>query len=183
VIFNRIQEIMTSLNREENFATFIAEKTDYYLAKWDIFDNSNEKVSWNWAAFFFSAYWMMYRKMYAPAITVFVGIRIAKYMVALGGGEFYRLVAVVGLLATGALGNWIYYVYASRKIADIADTAGTDDPSVIGRTVREVGGTSWVWVIMLMIIGSFVDKILKYALLKREISIENFDADTFWDIL
>ncbi len=174
---------MTTFNREENFATFIEKKTDYYLSRWNIFENSGEKINWNWAAFFFSAYWMMYRKMYVPAVAVFVGIRLVKYIIALGGGEFYRLVAVVGLLFTGALGNWIYYVYASRKIDDIADTAGSDDPSLIGRTVREAGGTSWMWVIMLIIIGGFVDKILKQALLKREISIENFDADTFWDIL
>lgn len=174
---------MTSLNREENFATFIEKKTDYYLDKWNMFENSSEKISWNWSAFFFSAYWMMYRKMYIPAVAVFVSIRVAKYMIALGGGEFYRLVTLVGLLATGALGNWLYYTYASRKIDDIADTAGTDDPSVIGHTVREVGGTSWMWVFALMIVGGIVDKILKYALLRREISIENFDADTFWDIL
>ena len=126
---------------------------------------------------------MIYRKMYVPAVVVFVGIRLVKYVVALGGGESYRLVTLLGLLVTGAFGNWIYYIYASRKIDDIADTAGTDDPSLIGRTVREVGGTSWMWVVMLIIIGGFVDKILKQALLKRAISLENFDADTFWDIL
>ena len=44
---------MTSLNREENFATFIEKKTDYYLDKWNMFENSSEKISWNWSAFFF----------------------------------------------------------------------------------------------------------------------------------
>lgn len=174
---------MNNVNREENFAAFVEKKEEYYLAKWDVFENSSEKISWNWAAFFFSAYWMMYRKMYIPAVFVFAGTRVVKYMIALSGGQSYRLTTLITLVATGMLGNWIYYVYASRKITDVADTAGTDDPVIIGRTVREVGGTSWLWVFLLMIVGNVVDKVLTSVLEGRAITLDHFDEDTFWDII
>jgi hypothetical protein len=174
---------MNDFNREENFAAFVEKKSEYYLAKWDVFENSSEKVSWNWAAFFFSAYWMIYRKMYIPAILVFTGTRVFKYIIALGGGKSYRMTTLLVSVAIGLLGNWIYYVYASRKIGDVADTAGTDDPSVIGRTLRDIGGTSWLWVFGLMIIGNIVDKILTSVLARRAVSLDHFDEDTFWDII
>lgn len=173
---------MQSFNREENFAAFVEKKANYYLDKWELFEHSSEKISWNWSAFFFSAYWMMYRKMYIPAVLTFAANRLVKYMIALSGGHAYRLTTILFSVAIGMFGNYIYYVYASNKIADVADTANTDDPAVIGRTVRDIGGTSWLWMWLLLIVGSAVDAVLKAALAGRAISLENFDADTIWDV-
>jgi hypothetical protein len=172
-----------NFNREENFAAFVEKKANYYLEKWDVFEHSSEKISWNWSAFLFSAYWMMYRKMYIPAVATFVGSRIVKYMIALSGGKAYRLTTILFSVAIGMLGNYIYYVYTSNKIADVADTASTDDPAVIGRTLRDIGGTSWLWMWLLVFVGSAVDAVLKAALDGRAVSLENFDADTIWDVL
>lgn len=174
---------MDSLNREENFAAFIEKKVDYYLSKWEVFEHSSEKISWNWSAFLFSAYWMMYRKMYIPAIATFAANRLIKYIIALSGGQAYRLTTILFSIAIGLLGNYIYYVYASNKIADVADTANTDDPAIIGRTVREIGGTSWLWMWLLIIVGNAVDAVLKSALAGRAVTLENFDADTIFDVL
>jgi hypothetical protein len=174
---------LNSFNRDDNFAAFVQKRIDYYLARWEVFAQSNEKISWNWAAFFFSVYWLMYRKMYIPAIAVFVGSRIVKYTIALRGGHSYGFTTVLVCLGCGLLGNWLYYQYASRKIADVADTAGTDDPSLIGRTIESIGGTSLLWVFVLMIAGGIVDRMLIAALTGRTSSFDNFDADTIWDVL
>ena len=174
---------MSTFNREENFAAFIEKKVEYYLSKWELFENSSEKISWNWAAFLFSAYWMMYRKMYIPAVATFTASRLVKYVIALSGGRSYRLTTILFSVGVGLLGNYIYYQYALRKIDDVADTADTDDPAVIGRTVREIGGTSWLWMWLLVFVGNAVDKVLKIALAGRAVTLENFDADTIWDVL
>ncbi|TAE23896.1 MAG: DUF2628 domain-containing protein [Candidatus Kapaibacterium sp.] len=170
-------------NREENFAAFVTKKVDYYLGKWELFENSSEKISWNWSAFLFSTYWMIYRRMYIPAIAVFAASRIVKYVIALSGGRAYRLTTILFSVAIGMLGNYIYYAYTSSKIADVADTASTDDPAIIGRTLREIGGTSWLWVFLLAFVGGAIDTLLKKALFNRAVSLENFDADTIWDVL
>jgi hypothetical protein len=174
---------MTDIAREENLATFVGKNEEYYLRKWELFEHSNEKISWNWAAFFFSSYWMMYRKMYIPAVAVFVGSRLVKYLIALAGGKSYRLITLIVSVALGMLGNWIYYTYANRKIDDVADAADTEDPMIIGRTLREMGGVSWLWFFGLVIVGNLVDSLLKAALAGRALMLDQFDEDTFLDII
>jgi Protein of unknown function (DUF2628) len=176
-------DAINSFHRDDNFTAFVQKRVDYYLSRWAVFANSGEKISWNWSAFFFSVYWMMYRKMYIPAVVVFVGSRVVKYVIALRGGHAYGLTTLVVAIGLGLFGNWVYYQYASRKIADVADTAGTDDPSLIGHTIEDVGGTSWLWVFVTMIVGGIVDRVLIAALSGRAASLNNFDADTIWDIL
>jgi Protein of unknown function (DUF2628) len=43
---------------------FIEDNQKYYLPKFTKFKTTNQKVSWNWAAFIFSFLWLLYRKQY-----------------------------------------------------------------------------------------------------------------------
>lgn len=61
-----------NISRDE-FAAFIGNyNTDYYLEHIDKMKNNNRFLSWNWPCFFFSSYWLLYRKLYALAITLIV---------------------------------------------------------------------------------------------------------------
>ncbi|MDQ0243729.1 hypothetical protein J2S09_001274 [Bacillus fengqiuensis] len=40
--------------------------TSYYDLKWRSVQNPAKENSWNWIAFFFSTFWLAYRKMYKP---------------------------------------------------------------------------------------------------------------------
>lgn len=51
----------------------VGQKQEYYVPKFQQFIGLNKKTSWNWAAFLFAPYWMIYRKMYAPGAAV-IGI-------------------------------------------------------------------------------------------------------------
>lgn len=53
-----ITETQTSGVSEEELSWFIGKNADVYLQKW------RRNSRWNWPAFLFDAYWLMYRKMY-----------------------------------------------------------------------------------------------------------------------
>ena len=55
---------MTDIVREENLASFVGKNEEYYLRKWDVYERYNEKTTWNWESFFYSANLIMYSKMY-----------------------------------------------------------------------------------------------------------------------
>ena len=42
----------------------IGSKTEYYLPRFEKMETLNSITDWNWAAFFFGFWWMLYRKMY-----------------------------------------------------------------------------------------------------------------------
>lgn len=73
---------MTAQQEEEKLAgqpirqvmTFIASSALRYLNKFRRLEGGT-KLSWNWAAFFFSPYWFFYRKMWKPG-AVFLTLRL-----------------------------------------------------------------------------------------------------------
>ena len=59
-VFNRNQHV-------DFYETAIGEKNlDYYIGKFHAFDEKGAGLhaSWNWAAFFFTGFWALYRKLY-----------------------------------------------------------------------------------------------------------------------
>ncbi len=175
---------MSLIIRDENLASFVGERSEHYLQKWDVFENSSEKISWNWSAFFFSAYWMMYRKMYIPALLVFGSARVIKYILFLSAPHSsHRSSTLLMSIVIGIFGNWVYYRYATRKVGDVANTMGTDDPLMLAPTLRQIGGTSLLWVIVLGIAGSAADAVVFKILSGHVGDINTFDADTLFDAL
>ncbi|AIK95584.1 DUF2628 domain-containing protein [Candidatus Odyssella acanthamoebae] len=80
--------------------------------------------TWNWAAFFFTVCWMLYRKMYLLAflisllrVGVFIGI--GTWINDFQGGSFLGILFLVSYivdwLASGMLSNYLYYKDLQRK--------------------------------------------------------------------
>ena len=66
----------TAEQGSELYTALIGKKRlDYYLKRFESFDDRGGGLipSWNWAAFFFTWLWVLYRKMYA-AFFVVLGI-------------------------------------------------------------------------------------------------------------
>jgi hypothetical protein len=168
---------------EENFAAFIGPKADFYLEKWRVFASSEEKISWNWSAFLFSYYWMMYRKMYVPAVAAFVVARLAKYIVfAFMGSTSAKGVTLLAWIGIGLIGNWLYYQYATQKIEEVSARMQTDNPTVLVPTLQAIGGvSSWAWVIVLAILGKAVDKFV-FVLLLGHSRWDALNDDTMLDM-
>ena len=56
---------------ESDLMKFVGKKYPYYDAKWQ--KSKDNKPAWNFAAFFFSAFWLGYRKMYMP-LAIMIGL-------------------------------------------------------------------------------------------------------------
>lgn len=105
---------------EEQLSLFIAKNEDTYLQKW------REDSSWNWAAFIFDFYWLLYRKMYQY---FFIYLAIVYFIIYLVGTMISNmsnsLVApvIIGIVTysifkviIGTTGNQLYWRHTKRKI-------------------------------------------------------------------
>ena len=79
-------EITNHTNNDEmdKINLFIGKNQKFYQEKFRKMNTTGKNISWNWAAFFFSIYWMIYRKMYFKAAAFFVLISVASYTPYIG---------------------------------------------------------------------------------------------------
>ena len=89
----------------------VGTKTEYYIPKFQTLKADGKSASWNWAAFWVTPYWMMYRKMYGYAAAVLA----ADIIISLIGSAFLSVLAFGGYITFGILGNGIYMKYLEGK--------------------------------------------------------------------
>ncbi|MDR0942868.1 MAG: DUF2628 domain-containing protein [Holosporales bacterium] len=90
-------------------------KQEYYLSAFKELEN-RKKFSWNWAAFFFFDFWMLYRKMYLECLICCCASSMIYGMIChyFEFNEiFYWILCKVIL---GIWGNQLYYKSLKRKI-------------------------------------------------------------------
>lgn len=110
----------------------VSKPTQYYLSYYDALKNKKGIMKWNTAAFLFSGYWLLYRKMYLEffhylafsyvSITVFEFI--SKKIIFLGiTAETSKLISSVLLLVLrllpalfyGFMGNYLYFISVNER--------------------------------------------------------------------
>ncbi len=144
---------------------FIGKNADYYLPKFEVFERTGSAVSWNWAAFGFGIFWMVYRKMYLYAFlamllmfflnVIEVSLRLSSLL-----SFFLSLWLWIGF---GMFGNYLYYLHVKKKVMEIMIQYPKEDEQIL--ILQKEGGTSWLAVfvfIFLFIIasglmGSYID--------------------------
>ncbi|SHI90371.1 Protein of unknown function [Clostridium cavendishii DSM 21758] len=95
----------------EEYNDFIGqEKAGYYTEKFKLANRGN-KASWNWPAFFFSAIWLMYRKMYAIGAGIFVCNLVLV--------SIHRVLGLVLNIVVAIFANYLYSQHVNTKIAQI----------------------------------------------------------------
>ena len=102
-------------------------------------------LTWHWPAFFAGCWWMLYRKMYVWAMIAF-GIWMVPHL------------ALPAMLVWGAVGNYLYYLHAKRKIKEWKQAS---QGSFVPEALAGLGGVNrWVWVAGLvfsvLIVGGLV---------------------------
>ena len=125
-----------------------SKRRDYYRDKFEDFDQKGEgwHPSWNWAAFFFTGFWALYRKMYGWAFAWLVAFTIFGVLGRNPSNKasFWLLVwnlAVVVSFAT--FSNAIYHRKIKARIA--AARLSNPDPSRVSRRLIAGGGVhAWV---------------------------------------
>ncbi len=142
------------------YAALIREKINYYLKRFESFDDRGGGFipSWNWAAFIFGGLWALYRKMYAVFFVV-LGISIIDATEPLGSPP-YNLVYLVLWFGFGIYGNALYYRHTTRKIAK-ARTTLPDAEKLLSDMQSKGGVHVWViWVFLLIPIAGILAAIV-----------------------
>lgn len=127
----------------------VGTKQEYYLPRFEKMETLNSVTGWNWAAFFFSTVWMMYRKMYVFGGAVWLASNLLS---AIGLGSL----GVVISIAMGVLGNYLYM----KDINNRVDKAMDMQPEERELYIQKNSGTGWVGVIVLFALSMVLGTIL-----------------------
>lgn len=145
---NKIDNSSDYLNTDE-MNLFISKKTEYYNEKFNQITKTGNKITWNWAAFFFNASWLLYRKMYIKSGVLFlislVVSGISSYIPFLGFVLSWAVNIGVGMYA-----NSIYLDHINRKLNEINCMESESKETMIIKK----GGTNIV--LPLIILGVYI---------------------------
>jgi hypothetical protein len=128
---------------DEDYAAFVDRNIHKFLPAFRRYGAQPSGVTpgWNWAAFFFTFWWYLYRKMYLWAALCFVSLCL----------PFLNLLFVIGW---GMAANSLYFRHANSKMSELKQFHGQS----YALYLRDAGGVnSWVpWVALLVSGGFFV---------------------------
>lgn|GEM_PF-1579515 len=139
---------------EHELSLFVGKHAEVYLEKW------REGSRWNWSAFFFDAYWLLYRKMYLYCLlfliisSLTISSTVSLFIRDAGTAWFGLLVGFIlyGIvkIALGFFANRLYFHHANRKISHI--TLIPYEPAPRERQIAKAGGTSISILIALIVL-------------------------------
>lgn len=157
------------------YATVLGKKnTAYYLAQFETFDQqgSGRKISWNWSAFCFIWYWVLYRKMYGWFFALW-GLVILSTILEKNGGWLIWLASWVGF---SLFANFLYYRSIKKKIA-FAQLSIKDKSKFFEYLRRKGGVHTWVfwapWVILFIYL---IILIISYILKEQSPFLNPFEG-------
>jgi type IV pilus assembly protein PilA len=129
----------------------IGRNTDYYLPKFERFDNGESLPGWNWPAFFVTTGWYLYRKMWLWGLLNLFFPYIAAFVVGLVAALLKVPPAATGFLMLGAIfveqmvltiyANALYWRHINGVIRGVPKTLA-DKPDKRMRRLERDGGTS-----------------------------------------
>ncbi|MGV3487102.1 MAG: DUF2628 domain-containing protein [Tuberibacillus sp.] len=132
---------------------YIGTNADYYIKKWNRTPTPGRAVSWNWAAFFLTGYWLSYRKMYLYTLIWFLityGCSLPIFFIGfdhLGWSILFDCIAFGISFALGMFGNAIYYQHAQKKLQKWEQDTTLQSKT----TLSKMGGTGWLGTVLLII--------------------------------
>lgn len=123
---------------EEEFAAFVGKNTDKYLGPFRKFaqDGDSFSATWHWPAFFFTFWWLIYRKMYLWLLA----------LVLLGCVPYVGLLVMVGF---GISAKYLYYRHAKKKILELKSQTASDADRAAA--IARAGGVNNVAVVLIPI--------------------------------
>ncbi|MEG0856283.1 MAG: DUF2628 domain-containing protein [Terrisporobacter sp.] len=128
----------------KDMVNFIQKKVEYYIPTFKEIEDDNKSTSWNWAAFFFNSWWLLYRKMYAYGFGIIAGTFILTSIMPMSSFVVNIIVAVL----CGLYGNILYLKQTVNQLRSVA----TMDSELKQRILLSRGGVNIVIPIILGII-------------------------------
>jgi hypothetical protein len=131
---------------EEEFAYFIWGDPSKYIKafrKFNIDGVDKFSITWNWAAFLFTFFWMAGRKLYSWALIAFVLPSFFSYWPFV-------------MIFFGVTGNYIYYKHAKRKILELKRTKRFSDSREMLMAIKKEGDMNVVLMLFFIVIGAIL---------------------------
>lgn len=148
---------------EEDLMLFVDQNSDYYKKKWDKMDPNKKGFSFNVGAFFFTFFWLGYRKMYKLVLfisLVFLAVDVFLYVI----GYQYQLdrfidpvdraIGTATSAVLGFYGNMLYKKHAEKKVLEIRETTTHSSDKEI--ELKKQGGRAFSGVLISILIFVFV---------------------------
>ena len=89
--------------------------------------------SWNWAAFFFNIYWLIYRRCYKWAAIAYGGMVVASGVLTGITGILGVLMPIIIMVVSGLFGDSLYFYGIKEKIYKMKQ-AGSSDSEILDKT-------------------------------------------------
>ena len=138
-----------------NIEMLIGKNAEYYIPKFNDMKARNTKSSWNWCAFLFTPYWMIYRKMYGYGAAVLGGM----FLLSLIGGVFLSLVSLAAYIVFGILGNYVYMQTLEKKALQMDMLTGGYKTEYANKN----GGTNTTATVLTIIGYAILTTIIQFA--------------------
>lgn len=130
---------------EDLLMKFVDKNQSYYSNKWNKMAKKGKDVSFNLAAFFFTLFWLGYRKMYMNVLYIsllFLGLDIVLYLIGYKYDYFNdpidNSVGIGVAVSIGLMGNKMYKNHAEREIKKIQETDNQSEQSWKKRGGRSI---------------------------------------------
>ena len=150
-----LEIILETHNLDENtiykiklLALFVKDNLSYYIPKFIRFLVLNKMYSFNFPAFFFPLLWTVYRRMYLRAVFIFIPVAFLGFVFSF----IYSLYA-----------NYLYYLFAKKKIKNIVLDYGELNTSVLSK-ISETGGGSFISILWFIVISFILLYIISYII-------------------
>ena len=148
------------LTEDEAWAAIIGDaNTHHYLTRFERLARG-DSGGWHWPGMLVTWYWMLYRKMWVPAVLYFfapwVGAVVIGVIAAASpglGAILYLAQWAAILVVPGLMANAWYFKHCENKIRDVRARGGSKD-QIVAR-LEAAGGTSGVVVIIVAVLGIF----------------------------
>ena len=127
----------------DDAATFIGPKADYYIPAFQKMDATGSAISWNWAAFVFGLFWMLYRKMWLYALVIWGALFVIGLIPGIGAA-LDGFLGIASWILFGLFGNWLY----KRKVEEELAAAAHLEPAARKAQLASRGGITWIPVIV-----------------------------------
>lgn len=108
---NSQQAYQQPVELDQDLVELVGPKSEYYLPAFQKLKRENKKTSWNWPAFLFAPYWMMYRKMYTYGAAALAGF----FVLSLISSTLGTVLSLAAYVAFGVLGNYLYMTHLEKQ--------------------------------------------------------------------
>ena len=147
---------------EDDVRAFVGNNADKYLERFHCITRGQKP--YNWCSALFSASWMIYRRMWKPALALTVIVSLLNSVFNIFGmplsGLYLIALYVFYFVYLGRQGNVLYWEYVKQELTK-AGLANLSQPNYEAReNLGKAGGTSVLFVILLIIFSSALSNIL-----------------------